>query len=256
MDNKTRTYEIFDEPGGRLARFASLSSPANLIHAVTPKGAWLLPADLSVPEHNERCDALARSQGLSGAAWLSQVHGNRVIQAREPGLLGEADALVCAEPGLGIIVRGADCPLILATAQGRKGWAVGAAHASWRGTVARVSEAMVEALLDLCQGEAAKLTAVIAPSAGPCCYEVGDEVRRQAVDELGASAESYFESREESLYFDLWAANRAQLMKSGCLLENISVSAHCSMCRNEDYPSWRKEGKAAGRMAALIGIVP
>jgi hypothetical protein len=115
---------------------------------------------------------------------------------------------------------------------------------------------MVEALLDLCQGEAAKLTAVIAPSAGPCCYEVGDEVRRQAVDELGASAESYFESREESLYFDLWAANRAQLMKSGCLLENISVSAHCSMCRNEDYPSWRKEGKAAGRMAALIGIVP
>ncbi|MBC8366438.1 polyphenol oxidase family protein [bacterium] len=254
MDNKTRTYEIFDGPDGRLARFASLSAYPNLVHALTPKGTWLLPPDLSVLEHSERCDALAQNQGLSGAAWLSQVHGNRVIQAREAGLLGEADALVCDEPGLGIIVRGADCPLILATAHGAKGWAVGAAHASWRGTVARVSEAMLEALLDLCQGEAASVTAAIAPSAGPCCYEVGEELREQALDALGSSGESFFERRDGSLYFDLWAANRAQMLAVGCRPEKVSVAAHCSMCRNEDFPSWRKEGKAAGRMAALIGI--
>ena len=237
-----------------MARFDSFSAYPNLVHALTPKGTWLFPADLSVAEHGKRCNALARSQGLREAAWLSQVHGNSVIQARKVGLLGEADALVCAEPGLGIIVRGADCPLILACAHGQKGWAVGAAHASWRGTVARVSEAMLEALLELCQGEAASVTATIAPSAGPCCYEVGNEVRKQALQALGSSAEVFFEQRSGSLYFDLWAGNRTQLMAQGCLPENISIAGHCSMCRNQDYPSWRREGKAAGRMAALIGI--
>ncbi len=255
MSSIQRTYSIRDEGDGRrLARFGQLAGISAIAHAVTPKGVWLLPADLSVSEHSHRCDALAREIGLESAAWLSQVHGNRVFKAINSGLLGEGDALVCDRPGLGIIVRGADCPLVLAVAEGDRGLAVGAAHASWRGTVARTTQKMLEALLELCDGKADSVVAAIAPSAGPCCYEVGEEVREKALAELGSEAASFFETRDGSLYFDLWSANRAQLEEAGCDPAGISMASRCTMCHTEDYPSWRVEKQAAGRMAAIIGI--
>ncbi len=255
MSSIHETYFIREEgEGRRLGQFGRLAGIPAISHALTPKGDWLLPSDLSVSEHSGRCDALARELGLESAAWLSQVHGNRVFYAGNSGLLGEGDALISDRPGLGIIVRGADCPLVLAVAQGPRGPAVGAAHASWRGTVARATQKMLEALLQLCGGAADSVVAAISPSAGPCCYEVGEELRETAMAELGSGADAFFERRGDSLYFDLWSANRVQLLELGCEPAGISLAAHCTMCRNEDYPSWRVEKEAAGRMAAIIGI--
>jgi hypothetical protein len=193
---------------------------------------------------------------LEDAAWLKQVHGNRIVEAESPGLLGEGDAMISSKPGLGLIMRGADCPLILAWARGSRDELVGAAHASWRGTVAKVAERMILTLLERSGADPPSLRAVIAPSAGPCCYEVGEEVRERALDELGPAATEFFENRHGALYFDLWKANRAQLENLGLASGRVDTAGHCTMCMTDRYPSWRKEGRSAGRMAALIGLLP
>ena len=47
-------------------------------------------------------------------------------------------------------------------------------HAGWRGLAAGVLEEGVRALREL--GGEGEIVAVIGPGAGPCCYEVGEEV--------------------------------------------------------------------------------
>ena len=47
-------------------------------------------------------------------------------------------------------------------------------HAGWRGLAAGVLEEGVLALREL--GGEGDIAAIIGPGAGPCCYEVGEEV--------------------------------------------------------------------------------
>jgi len=253
-DERSAFYRFGEGTQGSLARFAGLASLDWSRHAVTPKGPWLLPAGLD-EEQARKARALAHRLGLADAAWLRQVHGGEVLRAEISGCRGEADVLVCSRPGLGILVRGADCPLILAAAEGPRGRAVGAAHASWRGTVAGAARNMAAALLDLSGAEPAALRAAIAPSAGPCCYEVGEEVRGAALGALGPKAATWFPTVSGRLHFDLWAANRAQLEAMGVPTERVESSGECTICGNRSWPSWRAEGAAAGRIAAIIGIL-
>ena len=72
-------------------------------------------------------------------AFVSQVHGATVIEARRPGNLGEADAIFTTRPGLPVAVGTADCvPIIL---EGPDVAAV--VHAGWRGVVAGVVPAAI-----------------------------------------------------------------------------------------------------------------
>ena len=125
-----------------------------------------------------RGDAAARAR-VSGEAgippsWATvhQVHGARVIEAEEPGDLGEADALFTTRVGLALAVFTADCVGVVV--QGTGG--VGVAHAGWRGTLAGVVESLVGAMRS---AGIEPEVAFLGPAIGPCCYEVGPEVRER-----------------------------------------------------------------------------
>jgi copper oxidase (laccase) domain-containing protein len=159
---------------------------------------------------------------------------------------------VTATPGLAVLGRSADCPLVLAAAPlAAGGWAVGFAHASWRSTVAGITREMIAALARL-GGDPATITAAIAPSAGPCCYEVGDEVRDAALAALGDDVARHFLPRGDRWHFDLWAANLAQLAAAGVAPARVTISGVCTICHGERFWSWRAQGPAAGRFAAAI----
>lgn len=195
---------------------------------------------------------LCRAVDLDNAAWAHQVHGGTVLQVDRPGLAGEADALWSIRPGLGVVGRSADCPLILIGGRQRHaGHVWGFAHASWRSTVQGITLQLVRQLSRL--ADPAGLTAVVCPSAGPCCYEVGPEVRRQAVAELGPEAGGFFQSLAGRLVFDLWAANRQQLIAGGVPADSVRSTSICTICGGDIWPSYRREGSAAGRFAAIIG---
>lgn len=102
-------------------------------------------------------------------AFVHQVHGAAVIEARDGGRLGDADAVIVRRAGLPIAVATADCVPIVIESTG----AAAVVHAGWRGALAGVVPAALAALRAVgCEPR----RAAIGPAIGPCCYEVGDEV--------------------------------------------------------------------------------
>jgi YfiH family protein len=113
-------------------------------------------------------------------AFVSQVHGATVVEARRPGNLGEADVIFTTRPGLPVAVGTADCvPIILEGPD-----VVAVVHAGWRGVVAGVVPAAIAAVA----ATGAHLErAAIGPGIGSCCYEVGGEVAEHFADYLGTT---------------------------------------------------------------------
>ncbi len=180
---------------------------------------------------------------------LRQVHGSQVFFAdHHPPSPGppDADAAVCGDPLRVLTVQVADCvPLLLA--DGSSGQ-VGVAHAGWRGTAAGIALAASSAL-----GDGAGQVAAIGPSIGPCCYEVGAELRDRFRDSGWTRVgDDWFEQRAGRWYLDLWRANFDQLVKAGVPDESIYVSRLCTSCHPDWFPSYRRDGTGAGRLAGFI----
>lgn len=240
-----------ESPDWTLARLPRLSRIPGLVHAMTTA--------LDTPPRNLHADCptglrdrrqLAEHLGLDGCAWARQVHGGRVVTADEAGQgRVEADGLITDRPGVGLLNLSADCPIILASDV--KAGAVGVAHASWRSTVQRIAERLIEAMAGAYGCEPGRIVAGISPSAGPCCYEVGEDVREAAIDALGPAAESCFAWRDGGMTFDLWRANVQQLTRAGLSEQNIEVAGVCTITDTRFY-SYRRQGAAAGRIGCLI----
>lgn len=191
-----------------------------------------------------------------------QVHG-RTVRVLARGTVGaeayreqpDADALVSNEPGVALAVVVADCvPILLADP--RTGTAA-AVHAGWRGTCAGIVGTTLAAMGALSGVQPSDLVAAIGPSIGPCCYEVGGEVReafRQAVH-AGVDSDRWFSHADGSLRLDLWRANRDQLRRAGVPESQIFTCALCTSTHRDLFPSHRADRERAGRMAAAI-VVP
>lgn len=233
---------------GRAAR-----AVPGLRHRLTTAAGPDLRGDPASAAHAAAVADLAAAAGVPAAAWTRQVHGGVVLRAERPGFTGEADALWTDRPGLGVVGRGADCPIVLVAGTRPDGaplW--GMAHASWRSTLAGVTTSLLKALTAAGLRPAAAVAA-IAPSAGPCCYEVGEEVRTAYLAGPGPHAGAFFRETGARPRLDLWAANVDALARAGVPPERVAVDGRCTIC-GRGFPSHRREGAAAGRMGVLVGV--
>ena len=116
---------------------------------------------------------VSRALGIPAEwAWVNQVHGPVVVEARSAGELGEADGMVTLRRELPLAVAAADCVPVVIEADD----AVAVVHAGWRGAAAGVVSAALDALV--ARGSPPRRAAV-GPAIGPCCYEVGRDVAEQ-----------------------------------------------------------------------------
>ena len=150
----------------------------------------------------------------------------------------EADGQATNLRGLGAMVLTADC---LPVALGMDG-AVAMVHAGWRGLAAGVLDEGVRALREL--GGDSELAAVIGPGAGPCCYEVGEEVH-------AAFEGAHRVGTPPGRRIDLKAIARARLLAAG-VSEVRDVEA-CTIC-DERFFSYRREGDRAGRQGGVAWL--
>ena len=163
----------------------------------------------------------------AGAARLAQgrqVHGTHVVVDGEGG--EEADGQVTTRPGVAAIVLTADCLPVALAGPG----AVGVVHAGWRGLAGGVLEAGVAR-----PRRRGPVVAAIGPGIGPCCYEVGDDVR------------AVFGTSERTL--DLKAVARARLEAAG--VGEIHDCGLCTACDAERFFSHRRDRGVTGRQAGL-----
>lgn len=144
--------------------------------------------------------------GVSASSLLgvTQVHGAHVITARTPwpaGSGGEADAMVTTNPDIALGTITADCaPVLFASTDGR---VVGAAHAGWRGALAGVLEATLQAMQAL-GAEAKDIQAVVGPCIAQESYETGEDMR-SAITSAYPKAAQFFApgQRPGHFQFDL-----------------------------------------------------
>jgi YfiH family protein len=227
----------------RTASVPALSAVPGLVHGFEQR---------SPGEPFETLDAShARvSEALRESGWLlllKQVHGTAVAFApweEEP----EADAAVAVSPGWLLGIQTADCVPILLVDPARR--LVAAAHAGWRGTAKGVAAGAVTALA--ARGSRPEdLLAALGPAIGPCCYEVGEEVR-EAFPPSGAA---FFRPGPNGRpHLDLRAANARQLVAAGLRPQALHHVADCTRCRADLYPSYRRDGRGAGRVISFVGF--
>jgi polyphenol oxidase len=174
-----------------------------------------------------------------------QVHGTTVQRAgdavqpdseSQPEI--EADGQATVLRNLGALVLAADC---LPVALGTNG-AVAMVHAGWRGLAAGVLEEGVRAVRKL--GGEGEIVAIIGPGAGPCCYEVGEEVH----DALG---DAHRVETPHSRNIDLKAIAREKLLAAG--VSEVQDVAMCTIC-DERFFSYRCEGARAGRQGGVAWL--
>jgi YfiH family protein len=181
-----------------------------------------------------------------------QVHGIRIATiTAPPDTAPEADGLLTATPGFAVGITTADCvPLLLFEERARIAAAV---HAGWRGTLAGIVTEAVAAVRARTPTSSHQLRAAIGPAAGPCCYEVGPEVRAAFEDRYGAAfVAPAFTTPRTRPHLDLRVLVRAQLEAAGLAASAIQTLGPCTVC-DSAFASYRRDGWGAGRQLSFVG---
>ena len=237
---------------------------ASAQHLFTSK-QLALPANGSDAETRQAWSALAASMGVmpDGVLRVKQVHGNVVRVVTREGVTAtttsekpDGDAIVSNAPGLALAVVVADCvPILLAD---RRGGAVAAIHAGWRGTCAGIAAEAVAAMSRAFGTRPEDLVAAIGPSIGPEDYAVGESVvgAFAAAGHDDVSLARWFRrpAAAEGRLLDLWRANQDQLERAGVRAASI-FNAEVSTYAHPDWlESYRRDAGGAGRMVAMVGV--
>ena len=196
---------------------------------------------------------LSQQTGLVNIKTVKQVHGKDIVYFNDPSQFEEnyeADAIVSDLAGFGVGVYTADCVPIIFIDDEKKTW--GAIHAGWRGTLAGIAEKVCGYLIEKHECVAENIKVAVGPCIEGGCYEIGEEIAKQFEDHFN-NTHIYLTRNEGTKYsLDLKKANVEQLKKTG--ITNIETIDICTKC-DADYPSYRRDGKNAGRMLSFIGIV-
>jgi purine-nucleoside/S-methyl-5'-thioadenosine phosphorylase / adenosine deaminase len=167
-----------------------------------------------------------------------QVHGTDVKNWKDAGpgyvspgeYLPRVDGHLTDRPGLGLLVLVADCFPVALAGNGR----IAMLHCGWRG----LAGGIVGRALDSFDVQPA---AAIGPGIGPCCYEVGDEVRAEFGHVQGAVS---------GRMLDLRAVLEHELRDGG--VRRIEHLDRCTSCMEELYFSHRRDGGVTGRQCGLV----
>jgi len=96
--------------------------------------------------------------------------------------------------------------------------------------------------------------AALGPSIRPCCYHIDNTMAVLASEKLIRGNTFIKEGSNKEMSFDLWQANREQLLTAGIPGGNIYSAEVCTSCRVDHFFSYRKEKKVTGRFASFIGL--
>ncbi|XSG81294.1 MAG: peptidoglycan editing factor PgeF [Methyloligella sp. ZOD6] len=183
---------------------------------------------------------VAETLGVSPENLLTpyQIHSATAVVAEGPwnGEPPQADAIVTATPGLAVGVLTADCAPILFADPNAK--VIAAAHAGWRGAVAGIAEAALEAMSSL-GARPDNVVAAIGPTISLSVYEVGQDFRDNLLKE-DPEADTFFEIDESTgePHFDLSGYVAERLARAG--VGNIVDIGLCTYCDEARFFSFRR----------------
>jgi YfiH family protein len=208
-------------------------------------GALTADQPANVAENRRRLvDAVGGEGETATMAW--QVHGADVREVTAEPSSGiflrpgeepfpKSDGLVTSVPGRTMTLLTADClPIAIARADGGR---LALLHAGWRGLEAGIAEAGAAAV-------GGEVLAAVGPGAGPCCYEVGEDVASRLRARFGDDV-----VRDGRA--DLWLCAERALRQAG--VESVAVAGECTICLPHRYFSHRRDNGVTGRQG-VVGL--
>lgn len=199
---------------------------------------------------------------LGNFTTVRQVHGCNVVTVtkscgafQHDTAIAETDAIITDVPNICLMVLQADCvPMLFFDAEKK---VIAATHAGWKGTLSAIAQNTVRALKERFNCLPKDIYVGIGPSIGPCCYEVGAEIIIKVTSNrdvykgyLGAMIS------DNKGFFNLWEANKRQLIQMGIPEKNIEVAQICTRCNHDRFFSYRYQQKETGRFGAGIILNP
>jgi polyphenol oxidase len=172
---------------------------------------------------------------------LKQVHGNHVCSAQAG--MQEGDALVTNKLNHTLAISIADCYPILFYDEVNK--VIGAAHAGWRGTQAKIAETTLKEMLRL-GADTEHIHVAIGQGISQNNFEVGNEVLSKF------SSAGFPEICWKENKIDLITCNLFTLFENKIHQKNVWVMNRCTF--EDDFFSYRRDKGITGRMWAIISM--
>ena len=167
-----------------------------------------------------------------------QTHSTVVNRAEAGSRGAPGDGLWTDEPGIPMLALGADCALIAMARTNGSEPALAVIHAGWRGLLDGIVESAAKIL-------GLGFAAVVGPTIGPCCYEVGEEV-------AGPYRARFGDGIVTGRKLDLWtAAEQAAFDAGASTVDRLDL---CTRCRADLFFSERRTGRPRGTQGVL-GLV-
>lgn len=217
--------------------------------------------DLNVVQQNRKLFCQAVGMDYNKVVTAEQIHGANVVAvgAQHAGkgvndfatAIKGTDALITNEPDLSLMLFFADCVPVLILDPIRK--AIGLCHAGWKGTVAKIAQKTILAMQSEYGTRPEDCLVGIAPSIGPCCYEVDSQVANQFKEQF-VNWTDMLQPCQSKWKLNLWLANQQQLSEIGVKDQNIIISKVCTACNKDLFFSYRAEQGITGRIAAAISL--
>ena len=199
---------------------------------------------LDQTERKSRLQKMATDAGASAGRRLfgmRQVHESDVVvvETMHSDEMPECDALVTDDSETLLSGVTADCVPLILLSEG----ACSVVHAGWRGLASGVIGNAVQSVADVSGLGAEVVQAFVGPSAGACCYEVGEEVL-EAIGESSVSQNGRLSSGDTAV---------RQLKIAGVeAIETVDVCTICSPAATLN--SFRRDGEQSGRQGVVAWL--
>lgn len=175
--------------------------------------------------------------------YLKQVHSGTVVRflnGEKPSQVPTGDAVVADSKEMFIVIQVADCLPVLLFDPVKK--LIAGAHAGWKGSLLGIVPEVIRQMVQR-GSQTENIRVWLGPSIHSCCYQV--DVERSVL----------FPHRSDSLrHIDLTAFNQRLLEETGIQKGNIFFDPRCTVCSGENFPSYRRDGKNAGRIFACLAL--
>jgi len=173
--------------------------------------------------------------------YLNQIHSDKCLSFGSPEC--EGDALYTNRKNEVCAILTADClPIFITDTLGQE---VAVIHAGWKGLLRGVIEQTMKSF------DSKNLVAHFGPAISQDSFQVGEDVIDQYISKDN-NFQSSFKTISGKHYLDLYSA--AKLVLNNFDIYKISGGNECTFKQQNEYFSYRRDGKNSGRMANLIWI--
>jgi YfiH family protein len=176
-----------------------------------------------------------------------QVHSATIKNITSAGIIPKTDALITTKKGIYIGVQTADCFPVFIYAP--KIHAIAVIHAGWRGAVQNILIKTLDLLIKQPGADPSDFYVAIGPGLQSECFEVRSDVFQQF-------PEDYLISHQDTSkrYLNLSGYLIQQIQSRNIPINQIFADKNCTKCNQDQFYSFRRDGKKSGRMMGIIGI--